>query len=33
MPFFGAAWIVFALRFPRPSHPLGWLGPPYARGD
>ncbi|MGZ3424801.1 MAG: hypothetical protein ACXWUG_05275 [Polyangiales bacterium] len=27
LPFFVVAWLVFALRFPRPTHPLGFLGP------
>ena len=33
VPFFAVAWIVFVLRFPRPTHPLGVLGPPFTRGD
>jgi hypothetical protein len=30
-PFFGAAWVVFVLRFPRATHPLGLLGPALGR--
>lgn len=27
MPFFAVAWVIFLLRFPRATHPLGALGP------
>lgn len=30
MPFFALAWIGFVLRFPRPTHPIGYLGPEYV---
>jgi hypothetical protein len=30
MPFFVVAWLIFILRFPRATHPLGMLGPSIA---
>jgi F0F1-type ATP synthase membrane subunit c/vacuolar-type H+-ATPase subunit K len=27
MPFFGVAWIIFVLRFPQSTRPLGFFGP------
>lgn len=31
LPFFAAAWLVFLLRFPRRSSPIGFLGPDYKQ--
>src|SRR5438270_2782162 len=33
LPFFVVAWIGFILRFPRDTHPIGFLGPAYGASE